>query len=113
MKPKTTRKFTLFILCLISASCRRQSADRETPPFRIVATDSGFEAPDGLAAGLRHVIFENRGSEIHEAMLVKLAKDMSADDYVAAVRKVSPSRRAPWITLARDSPRLARLPRCG
>jgi hypothetical protein len=89
MNAETTRKLTLFIACLISVSCQRHSADRETTPFRIVATDSGFEAPAALAAGLRHVIFENRGSEIHEAMLVKLAKGMSADDYVAAVKKGS------------------------
>jgi hypothetical protein len=54
-----------------------------------VATDAGFEAPAGLAAGLRHVIFENHGSEIHEAMLVKLPKGMSPDDYTAAVKKGS------------------------
>jgi len=36
--------------------------------------------------GLRHIVFENRGSEIHEAMLVKLPKAVSADDYMAAVK---------------------------
>jgi hypothetical protein len=43
--------------------------------------------PDKLTAGLRHIVFENRGSEIHEGMLVKLPKGMSADDYVAVVKK--------------------------
>ena len=66
--------------------CQRKIAEKETPPFRIIATDAGFEAPDRVAAGLRHIVFENRGSEIHEAMLVKLPKGMSADDYVAAVK---------------------------
>jgi hypothetical protein len=55
-------------------------------PFRIIATDTGYAAPDRLAAGLRHIVFENRGTEIHEAMFVKLAAGMSADDYVAAIR---------------------------
>ena len=85
----TTWKLALFIACLVSLSCQRQSAEKELSPFRIVATDAGFEAPAGLAAGMRHVIFENHGSEIHEAMLVKLPKGMSPEDYVAAVKKGS------------------------
>ena len=80
---------TLLAVCLLSFGCQRQLVQKEMPPFRIVATDAGFEAPDRLAAGLRHIVFENRGSEIHEGMLVKLPKGMSADDYVAAVKKGS------------------------
>jgi hypothetical protein len=79
----------LLIVCLLSFACQRQIVEKAAPPFRIVATDAGFEAPDTVAAGLRHIVFENRGSEIHEGMLVKLPKEMSADDYVAAVRKGS------------------------
>ena len=80
---------TLLAVCLLSFGCQRPLVQKEVPPFRIVATDAGFEAPDRLAAGLRHIVFENRGSEIHEGMLVKLPKGMSADDYVAAVKKGS------------------------
>jgi hypothetical protein len=76
----------LLAACLLFVSCQRRSAETETPPFRIIATDSGFEAPAGVAAGLRHVIFENHGTEIHEAMLVKLPKDISPNDYTAAVK---------------------------
>ena len=50
---------------------------------------AGFEAPETAAAGLRHVVFENRGSQIHEGMLVKLDNGMSADDYMAAVKSRS------------------------
>lgn len=85
----TTGRVALFAICLLAGACRRQTAEKEAPPFRIVATDAGFEAPDKLAAGLRHIVFENRGSEIHEGMLVKLPQGMSADDYVAAVKKGS------------------------
>src|SRR5437762_12889234 len=80
---------TLLAVCLLGFGCQRQVVQKEVPPFRIVATDSGFEAPDRLAAGLRHIVFENRGSEIHEGMLVKLPKGMSADDYIAAVKNGS------------------------
>lgn len=83
------RRLTLLVVGLLSLGCQRQVAQKEVPPFCIVATDAGFEAPDKLAAGLRHIIFENRGSEIHEGMLVKLAEGMSADDYMAAVKKGS------------------------
>jgi hypothetical protein len=85
----TIRWTILVVVCFLSFGCQRQTAEKEIPPFRIVATDSGFEAPDRLAAGMRHVVFENRGSEIHEGMLVKLPEGMSADDYVAAVKKGS------------------------
>src|SRR6266436_7798134 len=77
---------TLMAACLLTVSCQRRGAEEEVPPFRIIATDAGFEAPAGVAAGLRHVTFENRGSEIHEAMLVKLSTGMTANDYVAAVK---------------------------
>lgn len=80
---------SLITLCLLSFSCQRQTATKVALPFRIVATDAGFQAPDTLAAGLRHIVFENRGSEIHEGMLVKLPKGMSADEYVATVKKGS------------------------
>jgi hypothetical protein len=88
MNVSATCRATSLAVCLLSLSCQRQAVKREAP-FRIVATDAGFEAPDRLAAGLRHITFENRGSEIHEGMLVKLPKGMSADDYVAAVKQGS------------------------
>jgi hypothetical protein len=62
------------------------SAAHSPGAFTIVATDAGFEAPDHVAAGLRHVVYENHGSQIHEAMFVKLAPGMTARDYVAAVQ---------------------------
>lgn len=89
IRGKAARSATLLTVCLLSFGCQRQIVEKDAPPFRIVATDAGFEAPDRLAAGLRHIVFENRGSEIHEGMLVKLATRMSADDYVAAVKKGS------------------------
>src|SRR6266513_2574628 len=89
MKIGATRWATLLTVYLLSFGCQRHVADKEVPPFQIVATDTGFEAPDRLAAGLRHIVLENRGTEIHEGMLVKLPNGMSADDYVTAVKKGS------------------------
>lgn len=62
----------------------RASAAKDA--FRIVATDDGFAAPARIPAGLRHIVFENHGREIHEAMLVKLPAGMTAKEYVAAIR---------------------------
>ena len=86
MKLKTTRRVIFLALCLCAASCHPKVAEESTASFRIIATDVGFEAPDSVPAGLRHISYENHGSEIHEAMLVKLPQGMTADDYVAAVR---------------------------
>jgi hypothetical protein len=78
----------LFALAsLISiASCRPASTETEKPSFPIIATDAGFEAPETVPAGIRHIVFENHGSEIHEGMLVKLPNGMSPAQYVAAVK---------------------------
>jgi hypothetical protein len=67
-----------------------QPASRTKPPatasIRIVATDRGFESPARIPAGLRHIIFQNRGSDVHEAMLVKLPHAMDARAYANAVK---------------------------
>lgn len=86
MNIDATRRVMLVAVCFIGFGCHRKVVEKNPPPFRIIATDAGFEAPHGVAAGLRHIVFENRGSEIHEAMLVKLPKGMRADDYAAAVK---------------------------
>lgn len=91
-------------LCLLAAGCGNAQPDAEVRAapngrdeleaartgaplaFRIVATDHGFEAPARMSAGLRHIVFENEGSQVHEAMLVKLPAGMSPDAYIAAVK---------------------------
>ena len=74
---------------LAALGCHSKSGQDSAAPFRIIATDAGFDAPDKVPAGLRHIVFENHGSKIHEGMLVKLAPGMTVADYVAAVRKGS------------------------
>jgi hypothetical protein len=66
----------LAVLCFISAGCHTGVLEKDTS-FQIVATDAGFDAPERVASGMRHIVFENHGSEIHEAMLVKLPPGMS------------------------------------
>ena len=76
----------MILLSFVSCGCHSKLGRERTAPFKIVATDAGFEAPDVVPAGLRHIVFENSGSEIHEAMLVKLPDGMTPTDYVAAVK---------------------------
>jgi len=71
------------------SGCHSKSGQASDAPFRIIATDAGFDAPDRVPAGLRHIVFENHGSEIHEAMLVKLPQSMTVAEYVSAVRSGS------------------------
>src|SRR3954463_1836320 len=82
-------RIILGVACVASLGCHARVSDSDVHPFRIITTDAGFEAPDRVAAGLRRVVFANHGSEIHESMLVKLPKGMSAENYVAAVKKGS------------------------
>lgn len=53
-----SRLLALFACVFLTVGC---GTKEETPPIRIVALDRAFEAPEGVAAGLRHIIFENRG----------------------------------------------------
>ena len=76
---------TGFVLCAVALLAVGCGSKQETPPVRIIATDRAYEAPAGVPAGLRHIIFENRGSEIHEAMFVKLTTGMTAESYLAAL----------------------------
>jgi len=48
---------------------------------QIVATDNGLEAPTTMRAGMRHVIFENRGTQLHEAMFLKLQAGMTLEGF--------------------------------
>jgi hypothetical protein len=67
----------------VASAGARENTVHEAP-FPIVATDSGFLAATAVAAGIRHITFENRGTQIHEAMIVKLPAGMTANSYVQA-----------------------------
>jgi len=64
----------------------KTSASASASAFKIVATDGLFEAPHRLSAGLRHIVFENRGRQMHEAMLIKLPDGMTPAAYFAAAK---------------------------
>ena len=86
MNMHATGRAILVAAGLFSVGCQKNVADKPAHPIRIIATDSGFEAPATMPPGLRHLLFENRGTEIHEAMLVKLPQGVSPADFVAAVK---------------------------
>ena len=75
-------------ILFLAVACSKSS----TPPaegvdaVHIVASDSGFVLPDTLHSGLNHIVYENRGREIHECMFIKLPDGMSPADYVAQVK---------------------------
>lgn len=79
MVNRTARWFVS--IALLSSSCHTVGGG----PVRIVATDAGLEAPATMRAGLRHIVFENHGAEIHEAMLVRLPAGMDAERFAALV----------------------------
>jgi|KBSMisStandDraft_5_1062788.scaffolds.fasta_scaffold165132_1 hypothetical protein len=58
-----------------------------TEAVRIVATDEKLEAPKTIRPGMRHIIFENRGKQIHEAMFIKLPAGMRVEDFKGRVNE--------------------------
>jgi uncharacterized cupredoxin-like copper-binding protein len=86
MEDCMTLRIIFVLACFVIGSCNSKLHRENATAFRIIATDTGFEAPDAVPAGLHHIVFENHGSEIHEAMLVKLPDGMTPDDYSAAVK---------------------------
>jgi hypothetical protein len=99
MSATATLRATFATACLLALGCDSKTVDSRassrdvrraadnSEPIRIVATDAGFEAPSAMRPGLRHVVFENRGSQVHEGMLVKLPEGMSANDFTDAVNR--------------------------
>jgi len=69
-------------LCLVASHIASA-----TESVRIIATDAGLEAPRTIRPGMRHIIFENRGKQVHEAMFVKLPAGMSAEDFKGRVNE--------------------------
>ncbi|MGH7710287.1 MAG: hypothetical protein ACREOG_03335 [Gemmatimonadaceae bacterium] len=76
-------------MTLTSVACARDDQRRSNASqreARIIATDEGFAAPDSVPSGMVHVVFENRGSAIHEVMFIKLPPGMNAEAYLQQVR---------------------------
>lgn len=69
--------------CALAAS---EESGSDSGAVLITATDGGFESPPCVSAGLRHFTFRNTGENIHEVMFIKLPDEMTAEQYVAAVR---------------------------
>jgi hypothetical protein len=81
------RAFALLVALAVATAlaCGRGERAAGDKPVTIIATDSGYVAPDTLYEGLNHIAFENHGSSIHECMFIRLPDDMSAAQYIAAV----------------------------
>jgi len=83
-------------LCLATAlanaaenGCEATSAEEhrtDDGAWLIIATDDGYKSPPCVSAGMRHFQFRNRGTKIHEVMFIKLPEEMTAGQYLAAVR---------------------------
>lgn len=85
-KPAIPRAVASALLLVACTRGDRPGVGWPAGEIEIRATDEGFAAPDTVASGLVHVVFENHGSAIHEAMFVRLPDGMRAEDFVEAVR---------------------------
>jgi hypothetical protein len=77
--------FALAFVTILGANCSRHQ-DESSVPITIAATDSGFTAPDTLQSGLNHIVYDNRGTMIHECMFIRLPETTTPEQYLQAVR---------------------------
>jgi len=80
----TVSVFSLILFTYCSGS-HETASGIHNGEVRIIATDDGYELPDSVLAGMVHIVFENRGSTIHEAMFIRLPDNMTGEDYLEAV----------------------------
>jgi len=79
---------SVFLAIVAAATCLVTSTIATgAEAVRIVATDEKLDAPTTMHAGLRHIVFENRGKQIHEAMFIKLPAGMGVEDFKGQVNK--------------------------
>jgi hypothetical protein len=72
---------------LVLGACSTQRAREDAShTATIIATDSGYIA-DTLQTGLNHIVFENRGTTIHECMFIRLPDGTSPTAYLDVVRE--------------------------
>jgi hypothetical protein len=71
----------VFLRFVATACLAASSIASGAEVVRIVATDKELVAPKTIPAGVRHVVFENHGKQIHEAMFVKLIDGMTVDGF--------------------------------
>jgi hypothetical protein len=70
----------------IAITACSNSERRDDDSVLIIATDSGYVAPDTLHEGLNHIVYENHGSIIHECMFIRLPDGLEPEEYLDAVR---------------------------
>lgn len=89
MPPRFDRRLltmnSVALMAMAAAGCAPQG-QTSAPPLRIVATDSGFVLPRRVPAGLTQVRLVNRGSIVHEGILVHFIAPGSAAAYADSFR---------------------------
>ena len=65
------------------------SADA-SPTVTVTATDFAFDGPAAIPAGMTTMTMVNRGQEMHQVQLVRLAEGKTANDLAAAFKQPGP-----------------------
>jgi uncharacterized cupredoxin-like copper-binding protein len=73
-------------LCAIVSVIPPDTGAEQPNAIRFEAKDYGFTGPDRLSAGPTAIQIHNVGAELHHLQIVKLGKDKTAEEFMAALR---------------------------
>jgi hypothetical protein len=88
----------LFVVVSMAVGCMRQSRDLAgAPPSElvVVADDSRFDAPHTIAAGPTPITLRNKGREVHQVQLVRLAEGKKQLDFIQSLQG-NPTQLPRW-----------------
>jgi hypothetical protein len=86
------------VAAFMLAACSPKTADRPppntsadaSPTVTVTATDFAFDAPAQIPAGMTTMTMVNRGQEMHQVQLVRLAEGKTVNDLVATFKQPGP-----------------------
>lgn len=95
------RTMSLALVVIAISACRGGEPLRRSLPdhvITIVASDTHYDAPDTVLAGLTTIRLVTRGEEPHQAALLRITGGKSYADFLLAIRQPGPPPA--WVSVA-------------
>lgn len=103
------RTMSLMLVAIAISACRGDERLRRSFPdhvITIVASDTHYDAPDTVLAGLTTIRLVTQGAEPHQAALLRITGGKTYTDFLLAIRQPGPPPA--WVSVAGgvDAPKI-------